>query len=125
MPTVLLTIPPQAEHVRTARLLASAAARRGGVDEGVLDELRLAVGEACARAVLRSSGDSASDVVIELIDGPESFEVRIQDSGNAAGIDDEMALSIIGAVAPTSAVEAQGSGSIVTMSWPAGPVGKA
>jgi Histidine kinase-like ATPase domain len=38
-------------HVRTARLVASAVARQCGVDEAVLDEVRLAVGEACSRAV--------------------------------------------------------------------------
>ena len=38
-------------HVRTARLVAAAVARRCGLDEAVLDEVRLAVGEACSRAV--------------------------------------------------------------------------
>lgn len=38
-------------HVGTARLVASAVARRSGLAEGVLDEVRTAVGEACARAV--------------------------------------------------------------------------
>jgi anti-sigma regulatory factor (Ser/Thr protein kinase) len=38
-------------HVRTARLIAAAVARRAGVDESLLDEVRLAVGEACSRAV--------------------------------------------------------------------------
>src|SRR4029450_124954 len=37
--------------VRTARLVAAAAARRAGVDEQLLDEIRLAVGEACSRGV--------------------------------------------------------------------------
>ena len=43
--------PPCPAHVRTARLVAVAVARRAGVDEDVLDEVRLAVGEACSRAV--------------------------------------------------------------------------
>ena len=45
-----------AAHVRTARLIAAAMARRSGVGEDVLDEVRLAVGEACARAVGCRSG---------------------------------------------------------------------
>ena len=49
--TVTLRLPPNAAHVRTARLIAAAMARRSGVGEDVLDEVRLAVGEACARAV--------------------------------------------------------------------------
>lgn len=49
--TVVLTLPASAAHVRTARLVAAAMARRSGIDEALLDEVRLAVGEACARAV--------------------------------------------------------------------------
>ena len=46
MGTAALTLPPATEQVRLARLVAGAAARRSGVDEDVLDEVRLAVGEA-------------------------------------------------------------------------------
>jgi anti-sigma regulatory factor (Ser/Thr protein kinase) len=38
-------------YVRTARLIAVEVARRAGIDEATLDEIRLAVGEACAQAV--------------------------------------------------------------------------
>ena len=51
MATVELRFSALPAHVRTARLVAAAVARRSGVDEAVLDEVRLAVGEACSRAV--------------------------------------------------------------------------
>lgn len=51
MATVRLGFSPAPAHVRTARLVAVAVARRAGVAEGLLDEVRLAVGEACSRAV--------------------------------------------------------------------------
>ena len=51
MATVEVTFTPRPAHVRTARLVATAVARRSGVDEALLDEVRLAVGEACSRAV--------------------------------------------------------------------------
>src|SRR5579859_1515657 len=51
MPTVEMTFTPLPAHVRTARLVATAMARRSGVPEALLDEVRLAVGEACSRAV--------------------------------------------------------------------------
>ena len=51
MATVELSFTPLPAHVRTARLVATAVARRSGVDESLLDEVRLAVGEACSRAV--------------------------------------------------------------------------
>src|SRR5258708_9444496 len=51
MATVELSFPALPAHVRTARLVVTAVARRSGVDESLLDEVRLAVGEACSRAV--------------------------------------------------------------------------
>lgn len=53
MSPVVLTFAPVAEHVRTARLVAVAVARRAGIDEGRLDDIRLAVGELCVRSVNR------------------------------------------------------------------------
>ncbi len=53
MAAVELRFPPTAGHVRTARLVAVAAARRFGLDNVRLDELRVAVGEACTRALHR------------------------------------------------------------------------
>jgi len=51
VPTVTLRFSPLAEHVRTARLVAVSVARRAGFEENQLDEIRIAIGEACARAV--------------------------------------------------------------------------
>jgi len=51
MATVEVSFTPLPTHVRTARLVATAVARRSGVAEALLDEVRLAVGEACSRAV--------------------------------------------------------------------------
>ena len=78
MGTASLSIPPAAEQVRLARLVAGAAARRCGVDEEVLDEVRLAVGEACALAVVKhQDSDLAADIRIELTDDSGRFSVRI------------------------------------------------
>ena len=51
MATVEVSFTALPAHVRTARLVATAVARRSGVAEALLDEVRLAVGEACSRAV--------------------------------------------------------------------------
>src|ERR1700720_1605796 len=51
MATVEVTFTPLPAHVRTARLVATAVARRSGVDELLRGEGRLAVGEACSAAV--------------------------------------------------------------------------
>ncbi|MDP9182724.1 MAG: ATP-binding protein, partial [Actinomycetota bacterium] len=65
MPTVELRIPPQPVHVRTARLVGVAAARRAQLSDALIDELRLALGEACSRAVaLHAAHAPTSPVVV-------------------------------------------------------------
>ncbi len=80
MATVELRFSALPEHVRTARLVAAAVARRAGVDEAVLDEVRLAVGEACSRAVgLHSSNDIGEPVCVLLIEDEKKFSIEVGD----------------------------------------------
>jgi anti-sigma regulatory factor (Ser/Thr protein kinase) len=46
-----MTFSPDPAYVRTVRLVAVAVARRAGVADELLDEVRLAIGEACTRAI--------------------------------------------------------------------------
>ena len=89
MPTVEVTFTPLPAHVRTARLVATAVARRSGVDEALLDEVRLAVGEACSRAVeAHRRHCPAEPVKIEMTDQGERFVVVVSDhapTGDPAG----------------------------------------
>ena len=80
MATVEVTFTPLPAHVRTARLVATAVARRSGVDEALLDEVRLAVGEACSRAVeAHRRHCPAEPVKIEMTDQGERFVVVVSD----------------------------------------------
>ncbi|MEV0491320.1 ATP-binding protein [Streptomyces atratus] len=80
MATVELRFSAQPEHVRTARLVAAAVARRAGVDEAVLDEVRLAVGEACSRAVgLHRSHGITAPVKVVLTEEEKSFSIEVGD----------------------------------------------
>jgi hypothetical protein len=80
MATVEVRFSALPAHVRTARLVAAAVARRSGVDEAVLDEVRLAVGEACSRAVdLHRRHCPAEPVGITLTDDPGAFRVVVLD----------------------------------------------
>src|SRR5947199_5820519 len=82
MPTVEIRFSPLPAHVRTARLMAVAVARRSQVDESVLDELRLAVGEACSRAVrLHQRYAPGVPVVMTLSDDHHAFAVDVIDAG--------------------------------------------
>ncbi|MGH3647438.1 MAG: ATP-binding protein [Micromonosporaceae bacterium] len=83
MPTVRLGFSPAPAHVRTARLVAVAVARRAGVPERLLDEVRLAVGEACSRAVALHRLYGLGELVeVEMTDGAR-FEVRVMDRAPA------------------------------------------
>ncbi len=80
MATVEVTFTPLPAHVRTARLVATAVARRSGVDEELLDEVRLAVGEACSRAVeAHRRHCPAEPVKLEMTDQDERFVVVVSD----------------------------------------------
>lgn len=81
MATVEVEFTALPAHVRTARLVATAVARRSGVAEALLDEVRLAVGEACSRAVeAHRRHCPAEPVRIELTDLGERFEVVVTDA---------------------------------------------
>ena len=146
MATVEVTFTPLPVHVRTARLVATAVARRSGVAESLLDEVRLAVGEACSRAVeahLRHCPDEP--IRVELTDDGEQFEVVVTDAvpeaaeGNGAGsadaadghggsfavldgevplrLPDGVGLAVIAGLADDVRIASAGPGTSVTMSW--------
>lgn len=79
MPTVDLAFTPAASHVRTARLVAAAVARRAGYDGVVLDEIRLAVGEACSRAVMLNAHRAPTEMVLVTITDDTGLIVTVTD----------------------------------------------
>jgi anti-sigma regulatory factor (Ser/Thr protein kinase) len=142
MATVELSFTALPAHVRTARLVATAVARRSGVDEALLDEVRLAVGEACTRAV---EGHQlycpAEPVRLALSDQAGRFEVEVTDTcapdgaatsrsgGSAAGDGgaDESALAglpaglgiaVLESLADDVTISATPAGTSIRMSWP-------
>jgi serine/threonine-protein kinase RsbW len=88
MATVEMSFTPLPVHVRTARLVATAVARRSGVEEALLDEVRLAVGEACSRAVEAHQAQCPGEPVrVELTGANGRFEVVVTDAA-ASGQED-------------------------------------
>ena len=80
MPTVEVTFTALPAHVRTARLIATAVARRAGVPDEFLDEVRLAVGEACSRAVgLHQRHAPSAPVGLSLSDDGGRYSVVVSD----------------------------------------------
>ncbi|MER5727391.1 ATP-binding protein [Streptomyces sp. NPDC002138] len=144
MATVELRFSAQPEHVRTARLVAAAVARRAGVEEAVLDEVRLAVGEACSRAVgLHRGNGLTAPVRVVLTEEEKVFSIEVGDEvpGPAAGTaarsadglpgdsgsapaeadgdaEDEMSLAVISGLVDDLEVTSGESGGVIRMSWP-------
>jgi anti-sigma regulatory factor (Ser/Thr protein kinase) len=104
MATVRLSFSPAPAHVRTARLVAVAVARRAGVADEFLEEIRLATGEACSRAVALHRSHGVSDLVeVSLRDG-ERFTVKVTDrasNGSAlVGSPDDPGMFLVEPVVP-------------------------
>ncbi len=121
MATATLTIPPQAEQVRTARLVTTAAARRCGVSEDRIDEIRLAVGEVIARSVLRQQrAGLPNPVVVDITDDDDLFTVRVLEATSPELTDEDggLALSVAEALAFECDVRASGTGCQIRLAWP-------
>ena len=136
MATVELSFPALPSHVRTARLVATAVARRSGVDEALLDEVRLAVGEACSRAV---EGHQlycpAEPVRLALTEMDGRFEVEVADTcapsarpgtvtsgpdgrDEGPGLRAGLGIAMIKGLADDVRISATSAGTIIRMSWP-------
>jgi anti-sigma regulatory factor (Ser/Thr protein kinase) len=130
MPTVRLAFSSVPRYVRTARLVAVAVARRAGVSEDMLDEVRLATGEACGRAVARHRRHGIAELVrVEMSDdGP--YVIRVIDACGAAhpaspaGHDEEaedadrMHEALLAALVKDLEVRKGEDGTEVRMAWP-------
>jgi serine/threonine-protein kinase RsbW len=144
MATVELSFTPLPAHVRTARLVATAVARRSGVDESLLDEVRLAVGEACSRAVEgHQRYCPAEPVRLALTDLAGRFEVEVTDTcvpsahapaghgatsggggavsglgGAEADVPAGLGIAVIEGLADEVQISETAAGTIIRMSWP-------
>lgn len=89
--TVTVSFTPLHEHVRTARFIAASVARRAGFEDELVDEIRLAVSEACSLAVrFHQVHAPASPVEVRLIESPEQFSVEVVDCvGRPAPVADD------------------------------------
>jgi anti-sigma regulatory factor (Ser/Thr protein kinase) len=137
-----MSFTPLPAHVRTARLVATAVARRSGVDEALLDEVRLAVGEACSRAVEAHQEHCPAEPVRVALTGTNGrFEVVVTDTAvqhngaaGAAGAGDradggsraprdeavpaELGLAVIEGLADDVEIARTKAGLSIRMSWP-------
>lgn len=136
MATVELLLSALPVHVRTARLVGVAVARRAGLPDELVDELRLALGEACSRAVALHAAH-APDVAVRVIlrDDPAGFSVEVTDVGPAAEplsgevgdllegdqVHPQVALAVVSGLVDDVQILDNGNGTTVAMRWPLPP----
>jgi serine/threonine-protein kinase RsbW len=86
-----LSVPSRTEYIAVVRLVVASlvSARRSVADERI-DDLKLAVSEACTNAIEANMESTVEDhpVVVKVWEAPERLEVCISDSGR--GFDPDM-----------------------------------
>jgi serine/threonine-protein kinase RsbW len=104
MEELMLDIPPDPEQVRTARLFAAATARHFQLDEERVEDLKVAISEACTNAITSHARAGISDpVTIVATRIPSGLRFAVVDRGRGfepgpvlAATDDDRAASGFG-----------------------------
>jgi serine/threonine-protein kinase RsbW len=77
-----LSVPPKPEYVRTARHTVGALARLHGVPEDVVEDIKLAVSEACNTSLSLVADDpSGEPIMVRAWGEPEAMVLEILDRG--------------------------------------------
>ena len=108
--TVRLTFPPEPRLLGTIRLVVGVVARKAGMGEEGIEDLKVAVSETCAVAVgdLHRAG-RADPIEVDLVESDDRFGIEVRDRAPAptaaAGdpadgeVDDrELGLALVGAL---------------------------
>lgn len=113
--------------VRTVRLIAAAVARRSGRDEEFVEEVRLAVGEACALMV---GTDAAPELqgagpISVRIDLDDRLSVHVESEGEVAvedppngDLDGVEPWALLRGLIEDFAISRRGTSTTLSMSWP-------
>ena len=122
---VTVTIARDPALVRTVRLVAAAVARRTGRDEEFVEEVRLAVGEACA-LMIGEEGETPeeSDPVTVAIQLDQVLQVKVTSQQSVetedplhSDIDGVEPWALLRGLIPDFKVLAEGAATTVSMSW--------
>jgi anti-sigma regulatory factor (Ser/Thr protein kinase) len=80
MATVELEIPPRSVYVGVVRLAVASLARAAGLDEETVDDLKIAVSEACANAVLGlESAGGDEPIAITFSETEDALRLEVAD----------------------------------------------
>jgi anti-sigma regulatory factor (Ser/Thr protein kinase) len=107
--TVRLAFPPEARLLGTLRLVVGIVARKAGMGEEGIEDLKVAVSETCAVAVGDLNRAGLPDPIeVDLVEAPDRFGIEVRDrapstSGHADAADGEvddreLGLALVGAL---------------------------
>jgi anti-sigma regulatory factor (Ser/Thr protein kinase) len=107
--TVRLAFPPEARLLGTLRLVVGIVARKAGMAEEGIEDLKVAVSETCAVAVGDLNRAGLPDPIeVDLVEAPDRFGIEVRDrapsaSGHADAADGEvddreLGLALVGAL---------------------------
>jgi anti-sigma regulatory factor (Ser/Thr protein kinase) len=84
--TVRLAIPPEPRLLGTVRLVVGIVARKAGLDEEGIEDLKVAVSETCAVAVADLNRAARPDPIeIDLVEAVDRLGVEVRDRAPGAG----------------------------------------
>ena len=82
MALVQLEIPPRSPYVGVVRLALSSLARAAGLDEEKVDDIKIAVSEACANAVISNEEAGSDDpVTVSWEENEDAVRIEVTDRG--------------------------------------------
>ena len=111
---VSLDVPARPAFVGVARsVVASVVATVDGIDDDRMEDLRLAVSEACTNAI----GDASGRVVLTCSRTPSQLEVRVEGpaDGTDAGVESGWGLQLISALVDDVSFDPTPTGAAVTL----------
>ncbi|HVF52149.1 MAG TPA: ATP-binding protein [Actinomycetota bacterium] len=132
MPDVKLEIPPRTAYVGVVRLALASLARSAGFDEEAVDDIKIAVSEACANAVLASEqalsdqpvsvswSEDDGECTIEVVDSGAPL-VSVTDGDDSANVRQEMSLDLMRSLVAgfdLSTTDDGGNRAVLTISRP-------
>jgi len=125
--SINMSLPSKPEYVSIARLAASFVANQMGFDIEIIEDIKLAVGEACNNAILHSGSDETyklefinktDKLIIEVVDFGKGFSLENYKKPNKEDLQENgLGLFIIKSLMDTVEIEtSEGCGTKIIMS---------
>ncbi|HVL91423.1 MAG TPA: ATP-binding protein [Actinomycetota bacterium] len=101
---LVIELPAEAEAVGSARLFATSVARLFGVDDEVVEDIRLAISEAVTERVQSAASEDAP-VCVSTIVREKELVFEISGGSRTAGENGELGIAVVHSLFPDAVVE--------------------